>query len=105
FFHWHQHFTNKVGHFLGFDPLLDAVFDLLLLARQSMNDKPLALHGHNFENTAEKMTSTPTVNPPNNASEMATTRVEPFNSSQVGQLHLCSSSQVSLVKLETAVRW
>jgi hypothetical protein len=31
-------------HLLGFDPLLDALFDLLFLSGQSMNDKPLALH-------------------------------------------------------------
>jgi len=43
-FHRHQNFFDKVAHLLGLDALLDAFFDLLFLAGQSMNYKPLASH-------------------------------------------------------------
>src|SRR6266568_7143215 len=44
FFHRHEDFSNKIAHFFGLDAFFDAVLDLLFLARQGMNDKPLASH-------------------------------------------------------------
>ena len=35
---------HELAHFLGLDALLDALFDLLFLAGQSVDDEPLALH-------------------------------------------------------------
>ena len=42
--HGHEHFADELPHLLGLEPLLNALFDLLLLARERMDDKPLAFH-------------------------------------------------------------
>src|ERR1051325_7466499 len=40
-FSWDEHLINEIAHFLGFDPLLDVLLDLVLLAGEHMDDKPL----------------------------------------------------------------
>ena len=48
-FHGHEDFFDEVAHFFGLDALLDALFDLLFLSGQSMDDEPLALHDLELE--------------------------------------------------------
>ena len=43
-FHRDEDFGNELTHFLGLDPLLDALLNLLLLAGESMDHKPLVFH-------------------------------------------------------------
>ena len=43
-FHRHQDLFDIFAHFFGLDALFDALFDLLFLARQGVDDKPLASH-------------------------------------------------------------
>src|SRR5260221_592887 len=44
FLHGNEDLFDQVTHFLGLDPLFNAFFDLLFLAGQRMDDKPLAFH-------------------------------------------------------------
>ena len=43
-FHRHQDFFDKIAHLFGLDALFDTLFDLLFLAREGVNNKPLASH-------------------------------------------------------------
>src|SRR5262249_39974115 len=103
-FHGDHDLFDVVAHFLGLDALFDALFDLLLLAGESMNDEPLATHGCwswqrnqilRMKNKRIRIWSTATVKPPNIRMAMKTIKVEPLSSSQLGQLHLRSSSRVA----------
>src|ERR1039458_2512489 len=42
--HWHQDLFDVLAHFFRLDALFDALFDLLFLAGEGMDDKPLASH-------------------------------------------------------------
>ena len=44
FFHRHKDFRDEFAHLLGLDALLNALFDLLLLAGERMDHKPLVFH-------------------------------------------------------------
>src|SRR5262252_8189060 len=73
-----------------------------------MDDEPLAAHGSYSLKTItnhQKIWSTATVKAPSNTIEMPTTTVEPFNSVQVGQLHLRSSSLVCWTYAAKRAKW
>ena len=89
-----QDLLYKVHHLLGLEALLDALLDLLFLAGKRVNDKPVVLHCYNLRNKRNNNWSTTMVNAPSRAMDSMITTVEPFNSSQVGQVHFFNSSRV-----------